>query len=177
MNRFIHSLLVISLTLFICSCSPGKQPETPAPQAQAPAAVKSPEAVKPELAQEEEEQKQPTYQVVGVRDPFQPFSGINPLEAGMGGEPGKGFDPLQRLSLAQIYLVGVIIGKQSKALVQDTSGMGYIVTEGTLVGENNGIVTRIAKDSVTVKQHFKDYMGRVTTREIVLALRKEEGVK
>jgi len=73
--------------------------------------------------------------------------------------------------------VGVILGKQSKALIQDTSGMGYIVGEGMLIGENNGVVTKITKDSVTVKQHFKDYMGRVTTREVVLALRKEEGGK
>jgi type IV pilus assembly protein PilP len=112
--------------------------------------------------------------VIGIRDPFQPFSGINPLDSAMGGLSG---DPLQRLSVAQVYLVGVILGKQNRALIQDTSGMGYIVTEGTLVGENNGIVTKVTKDSVTVKQHFKDYMGRVSTREVVLALRKEEGVK
>jgi Tfp pilus assembly protein PilP len=55
--------------------------------------------------------------------------------------------------------------------------MGFIITEGTLIGENNGIVTQVSKDGVTIKQHFKDYMGRVTTREVVLALKKEEGVK
>ena len=88
-----------------------------------------------------------------------------------------GPDTLQRLSISQVYLVGVILTKQNRALIQDSSGMGYIITEGTLIGENSGIVTKIAKDGITIKQHFKDYMGRVTTREVVLALKKEEGVK
>lgn len=175
MNKILNSLLIIGLSLALFSCSSDKQTAPLATKAQQPAVAKKAEMVKPVLA--EEEQKKPAYQVVGIRDPFQPFSGINPLEAGIGGELGKGIDPLQRLSIAQVYLVGIILGKENRALIQDTSGMGYIVTEGTLVGENNGIVTKITKDSVTVKQHFKDYMGRVSTREVVLALRKEEGVK
>lgn len=177
MNKILYFLLIAGLSLILISCTGGKQPDTAATGAQHPAAAKKAEMVKPVLAQEGEEQKKPAYQVVGIRDPFLPFAGINPIESGAGGELGKGIDPLQRLSISQIYLVGVIVGKQNRALLQDTSGMGYIVTEGTLVGENNGIVTKIAKDSVTVKQHFKDYMGRVSTREVVLALRKEEGVK
>ena len=176
MKRVLYSLLIIGLSLLLFSCSPDKQPPSPATQAPSPTVAKKPEVVKPVIVQVEE-QKKPEYQVIGIRDPFLPFSGINPMEAGVGGELGKGVDPLQRLSIAQVYLVGIILGKQNRALIQDTSGMGFIVTQGTLVGENNGIVTKITKDSVTVKQHFKDYMGRVSTREVVLALRKEEGVK
>jgi len=176
MNKILHSLLIIGLSLFLFSCGQDKQSAAPAAKAQRPAVAKKADVVKPVLVQDEE-QKKPEYQVIGIRDPFQPFSGINPMESGVGGEMGTGIEPLQRLSIAQVYLVGVILGKQHRALIQDTSGMGYIVIEGTLVGENNGIVTKITKDSVTVKQHFKDYMGRVSTREVVLALRKEEGVK
>lgn len=175
MNKIIPPLLVIGLFLLVFSCSQNRQPAAPAAKAQLPAAAKTAPVVKPVLAPDETEKK-PEYQVIGIRDPFLPFSGINPMESGALGDLG-GVEPLQRLSIAQVYLVGVILGKQNRALVQDTSGMGYIVTEGTLVGENNGIVTKITKDSVTIKQHFKDYMGRVSTREVVLALRKEEGVK
>jgi type IV pilus assembly protein PilP len=176
MNRILYSLLILGLLMIPVSCTGDKQPTSPAAKAQRPAAAKKTEMVKPVLAQEEEQSK-PAYQVIGLRDPFQPFSGINPHESGPAGELGKGVDPLQRLSISQVYLVGVILGKQRRALIQDSSGMGYIITEGTLVGENNGIITKIEKDAVTVKQHFKDYMGRVSTREVVLALRKEEGVK
>lgn len=176
MRRYISSLLITLLAVGLISC---KDRALSAPQTSPIPAVKQPkvpESPAPEAVNGEEPQKA-EYQVIGVRDPFQPFAGINPAESMAGGYPGKGPDPLQKLALSQVYLVGVIIGKQNKALLQDTSGMGYIVSEGMLIGENNGVITKITKDAVTVKQHFKDYMGRVTTREVVLALRKEEGVK
>ncbi|HVN72582.1 MAG TPA: pilus assembly protein PilP [Desulfomonilia bacterium] len=174
MNKIISSLLIISLSGLLFCCTGGSQPPTgstsPTPHA---AAKKKAEVVKPVLVPLEE--KKAEYQVIGIRDPFQPFEGINPGGRGPGGTRGP--DALQQLSLSQVYLVGVILSKQNRALIQDSSGMGYIITEGTLIGENNGIVTKIAKEGVTIKQHFKDYMGRVTTREVVLSLRKEEGVK
>jgi type IV pilus assembly protein PilP len=114
----------------------------------------------------------PAYQIMGLRDPFLPF------ETSLSAEEARKniIDPLQRLSLSQVGIVGIILGKDKRALIQEASGIGYIVKEGTLLGENSGIVTAITADGVTVKQHFKDYMGRVTTREIVLSLKKEEGV-
>jgi hypothetical protein len=51
------------------------------------------EVVKPVLAQEEE--KKAEYQVSRVRDPFQPFAGISP------GDAGTGPDALQRLSISR----------------------------------------------------------------------------
>jgi Tfp pilus assembly protein PilP len=174
MKRIIYSLLSVLLVGVLFAFSGCNQPSTGTTgQPQHRMTKKKAEVVTPVLVQEEE--KKPEYQVIGVRDPFQPFAGINPGEIGQGGDNGP--DALQRISISQIYLVGVIISKQNRALIQDSSGMGYIITEGTLIGENNGIVTKIAKDSVTIKQHFKDYMGRITTREVVLALKKEEGVK
>ena len=175
MNKIMYSLLIVGLSGALFACSGGNQTSTVAstPISHPPVHQKKAEIVKPVLAPEEE--KKPEYQVIGVRDPFQPFAGINPAGTKPGGSMGP--DTLQRLSLSQVYLVGVIMSKQNRALIQDSSGMGFIITEGTLIGENNGIVTKITKDSLTVKQHFKDYMGCVSTREVVLALRKEEGVK
>jgi Tfp pilus assembly protein PilP len=84
---------------------------------------------------------------------------------------------LQNVTLGQISLVGVVLDKDPKALVQDASNMGYIVKEGMQIGENSGIVTKINSNGVTIKQQFKDYMGKVNTREVVLTLKKEEGEK
>jgi type IV pilus assembly protein PilP len=174
MKRIIHSLLIVPIIGVLFACPGCKQPSTETiGQPSHHLTRKKAEVVTPVIVQEEE--KKSEYQIIGIRDPFQPFAGINPGELGQGGD--KGPDALQRLSISQIYLVGVILSKQNRALIQDSSGMGYIITEGILIGENNGIVTKVAKDGVTIKQHFKDYMGRVTTREVVLALKKEEGVK
>jgi type IV pilus assembly protein PilP len=169
MKKIFYPLLILCLTATFIACSGGKQNEPK--NNQMPSVHKKVEKAQPIVVQEEP--KKPEYQVTGVRDPFQPFEGNVP---GEGGDLSK-FDPLQNISLSQVYLVGIITGKKNKALIQDSSGMGYIIGEGMLLGENNGIVTKITKDNVSVKQHFKDYMGRVNTREVVLSLKKEEGVK
>jgi Tfp pilus assembly protein PilP len=174
MKKIIYPFLIVFLFGALFALHGCKQPSTGTTgKPLQPATQKKAEVVAPVLVQEEE--KKPEYQVIGVRDPFQTFAGINPGETAQGGDSGP--NALQRVSISQVYVVGVILSKQNRALVQDSSGMGYIITEGMLIGENNGIVTKVAKDGVTIKQHFKDYMGRVTTREIVLALKKEEGVK
>jgi Tfp pilus assembly protein PilP len=174
MKRIIYFLLIMLFIGVFFACPGCKQPSTATTaQPPHPTTQKKVEVVTPVLVQEEE--KKLEYQVIGVRDPFQPFAGINPGEKGQGGD--KGPDALQRISISEVYVVGVILSKQNRALIQDSSGMGYIITEGTLLGENNGIVTKVAKEGITIKQHFKDYMGRITTREVVLALKKEEGVK
>jgi type IV pilus assembly protein PilP len=173
MNKIFYSLLILCLSVTLFACSGEKKSAEPKTTLQ-PSVHKKVEKVQPILVQEEP--KKPEYQVAGVKDPFQPFEGNTPGEGGITGDLSK-VDPLQYLSLSQVYLVGIITGKKNKALIQDTSGMGYIISEGMLIGENNGIITKITKDNITIKQHFKDYMGRVNTREVLLSLKKEEGVK
>ncbi|MFY9399464.1 MAG: pilus assembly protein PilP [Desulfomonilia bacterium] len=171
MKGYLSSLIVI-LSVCVVACSGGEkqaQPAAPAPSSKT--AVAKQEKVKPVLVQKEQEK--PAYQISGVRDPFQPFA--RAIQGEPSEEQGKVLDPLQRLSLSQIELVGVILGKEKRALIQESSGIGYIVSEGTLLGENSGIITKIAQDNITVKQHFKDYMGRVNTREVILSIRKQEG--
>ncbi|HHO76873.1 MAG TPA: hypothetical protein ENN05_10660 [Deltaproteobacteria bacterium] len=171
MNKYI-SLAMILFLVCLCSCSGGGK--SPAPETTQPKKVETQkkEKVKPVLIQEEKHK--PEYMVSGTRDPFQPFELATPVNLAMG-DPSKITDPLQKLSLSQIELVGIIMGQTNRALVQESSGIGYIITPGTLIGENSGIVTKISLGGVTIKQHFKDYMGRVNTREVVLSLRKEEG--
>ncbi|MEN6472633.1 MAG: pilus assembly protein PilP [Syntrophaceae bacterium] len=168
MNRMTAIIVLLVCVLGLAGC-PSKTEDKAAgtsPVAKAPA--KAIQQIKPVLVTEEK--PKPEYTVTGTRDPFQQYMIAKPEDLG-----GKGVDPLQRLMLSQIELVGVIMGKEPKALIQDTANMGYIIKVGTLIGENSGIVTDIQAGGVTIKQHFKDYMGRVNTREIVLSLRKEEG--
>ncbi len=171
MKKLLNSLLMAGLIGILFACTGGHE-STGAKKPDIQPVQKKTEKVQPIAIQEEV--KKPEYVVTGVRDPFQPYEGINP--SGAAGDLSK-IDPLQQLSLSQIYLVGVITGTKNKALIQDSSGLGYIIGEGMLIGENNGIITRITKEGITIKQHFKDYMGRVNTREVVLSLKKEEGVK
>jgi len=169
MNRMTAIIVLLVCVLGLAGC-PSKTEDKAAgtsPTVKAPA--KAIQQIKPVLVTEEK--PKPEYTVIGTRDPFQQYMIAKPEEMGV----EKGIDPLQRLMLSQVELVGVIMGREPKALIQDTANMGYIIKVGTLIGENSGIVTDIQATGVTIKQHFKDYMGRVNTREIVLSLRKGEG--
>lgn len=169
----ILSGLIVILSMCVVACSGEEQQSAPAQKSPTVnTAVAKQEKVKPVLVPEE--QKKPQYQITGIRDPFQPFA--RSTQGELSEEKSSITDPLQKLTLSQIELVGVILGKEKRALIEESSGMGFIIKEGTLIGENSGIVTSILKEGVTVKQHFKDYMGRVNTREVILSLRKQEGV-
>ncbi len=172
MKGYVSGLIIILLVCVVaCSKSEVQAPQAhPGPSSKITAVKK--EKVKPVLVPEE--QKKPPYKMTGIRDPFQPFA--RSAQGKLSEEKTHITDPLQKLALSQIELVGVITGNEKRALIQEASGMGYIIKVGTLIGENSGIVTRVEQDSVTVKQHFKDYMGRVNTREVILSLRKQEGV-
>jgi type IV pilus assembly protein PilP len=160
---------IIILSVSVVGCSGGGSDTAQPANKPLPKVAVAKQTIQPVLAPVE--QKKPEYQVTGIRDPFLSFE--KPLTKD---DLKTVKDPLQKLSLSQIIIVGVIMGKDKRALIQESSGMGFIIKEGTLVGENSGIVTAIKPDGVTIKQHFKDYMGRVNTREVVLSLKKEEGV-
>jgi len=175
MIKIIKYTITLLFIAGLFSCSDGnKSTPTPLPvKSKAETKVKTKVKVTPVLAQEEE--KRPEYVVSGVRDPFQPYEVSIPEGLNRDNDSAVPLDPMQRLMLSQIELVGIIVGEENRAVVQESSGMGYLLSEGTLIGENSGIVTKISLTGVTIKQHFKDYMGHINTREVVLSLRKEEG--
>ncbi|MCD6571605.1 MAG: pilus assembly protein PilP [Deltaproteobacteria bacterium] len=172
MNRFVYFIFIGIILIGLIGCS-GDDKKTAADTSLGSVKTKKVDSPKPVAVSEEK--KRPEYVIKGKRDPFQPFEIGVPVK--IAGDKGKREDlsPLQKLTLSQIKLVGTIWGDKKSALIQDSSGMGYIIKEGMFLGENSGIVTRISPDGITIKQHFKDYRGRVNTREVVLRLRKEEG--
>jgi Tfp pilus assembly protein PilP len=169
MNKDILIALLIGITLIFSGCS-GKKDATSTDSMLA-AKAKGVQKLKPVITQVVEQKKE--YIVQGVRDPFQAYELIKLEDL----SKMTAAYILQNITLGQVSLVGVILDKDPKALVQDASNTGYIVKEGMQIGENSGIVTKINSNGVTIKQHFKDYMGKVNTREVVLTLKKEEGEK
>ncbi len=106
-----------------------------------------------------------TYDPTGKPDPFKPF--LSPV-----GKPLQ-LTPLQRLKVTQLTLVGIIWNaKISKAMVQDPSGKGYILSKGTLVGAKGGYVKEILKNKVIIEEKTKDFMGRVKVKKVELVLKK-----
>ncbi|RLA93027.1 MAG: hypothetical protein DRG55_01805 [Deltaproteobacteria bacterium] len=124
-----------------------------------------------EKAQEVKREPLFVYDPTGKRDPFRPF-----IKAEEPVQPkGVVLSPLQRYDLSQLKLVAIIVGAgEERAMVEDAEGKGYIIRRGTYIGNRFGRVKEILPDRVIVVEKYRDYLGRVRTREVVLKLHPVE---
>jgi Tfp pilus assembly protein PilP len=113
------------------------------------------------------------YDPSGKRDPFRSFE-WEQLRREISDAGSR--SPLEQFDVMQLDVVGVVWNAQNaRALIQDPSGMSYIVGEGARVGKNEGRVTRIDDNLVVVKETYVDFMGEETTKDIEMRIRSTEG--
>jgi type IV pilus assembly protein PilP len=109
------------------------------------------------------------YDPAGRRDPFRPPR-VNSNTAS-----GEARTPLQRYEIGQLKLVAVIYqANEPRAVVEDETGLGYIVRVGTPIGPNGGEVKSIEKGKVHVKEESIDFYGDRQTSEVVMELASDE---
>ena len=115
------------------------------------------------------------YDPMGKKDPFMPLiveeGDISDTLLSQGP-----LTPLQKYSLAELQLVAVLqAGKQSKAMVEDGKGDGYILSKGTLIGDKYGEVVQIKDNEVIIVEKEIDVMtGEINERTVSLVLHKPE---
>ena len=81
--------------------------------------------------------------------------------------------PLEALDPSQLKLVGITLSdKGNTALVEDASGKGYVVKEGTYIGANAGKVIQILKDRFIIEEEIEDVHGKIITQKRVIKLHK-----
>ena len=138
------------------------QPDPPPPAPGAAPAV--------ELGPEEDHGDY-VYDASGKRDPFRPLFLLR-RPAAQAVEP---MTPLQRYEIGQLRLVGVIYDlAPPRAMVEDSSGLGFIVTPGTAIGPNGGVVTAIRPRQVVVEEWQTDVIGQKHKKEFVLELPSDQ---
>lgn len=103
------------------------------------------------------------------RDPFRP------PKLGASGATAEARTPLERYELGQLRLVAVVYGgTQSRAVVEDDQGLGYIVKIGTRIGPNGGEVAMIDRGKVVVREDAVDFYGDKRSLDTVLEMKTEE---
>ncbi|MCH2171170.1 pilus assembly protein PilP [Myxococcota bacterium] len=113
------------------------------------------------------------YDPHGKRDPFRSFTWD---QVALQETQDSSETPLERFDIGQLSLVAVVWKQgSSRALLQDPSGMNYIVTSGSKVGKNRGLVTKIDDNLVVVRETYVDFAGAETTKEIQMRLRGSQG--
>jgi type IV pilus assembly protein PilP len=84
--------------------------------------------------------------------------------------------PLEKIDLGQLKLVAIIAsGSGNRALVEETSGKGYVLKEGTFIGLNSGKVVGIALDKVLIEEEYEDAYGKPIIKKKEITLPKPPG--
>lgn len=196
---YIQKLILITITLlaglllvsiiginYVLGAEPepqGTQPGTGSVQNQVPAQgategtqgeTQQTQSKEGEATPQEQQQIPPALE--GSIDPFRPF--IESLVTQRQQRPELPLTPLQKYNISQLKLVGIIEGsKEPKALIQDSTNKGYIITKGTLIGPNNGKVEEITSDEVIVTEEVVDAMGKTKEQKTVMKLHLQEEQK
>ncbi len=95
-------------------------------------------------------------------------------------EPPRPLTPLQKMSIGEIErgLKAILWGDMGRrAVIEDSAGKGYIVTIGTPIGGNNGVIADIFDDHLIIQQEVWDRkLKQMVPHNIsVQILKKEKG--
>ncbi len=114
-----------------------------------------------------------SYDPQGRRDPFRSYEWEH-MKRELASSQQSG--PLEHYDLTQLELVGVVwdVGR-ARALVQDPSGMSYVVAAGGRMGKNEGLVTRIDDNLVVVRERYVDLYGNESTKDVEMRIRASDG--
>ena len=188
-NKYlIFTILIFILGLVFSGCGetpkktePPKQPPPAKPASPAASTVKTPVSASPAVKSAPSpaspsagvSSEDVPYSPKGKTDPFKSYIVVTAVPK----SASAFLPPLQRLTVEQYKLVGIVYTgkKDSKAIVSDDAGKGYVIKLGSEIGQNNGKVVKILIDRIIVSEKFKDAFGDVKTREVPLVLRPSEG--
>ena len=126
-------------------------------------------------------QAPPPYNPKGKVDPFAPLlrdesAAVAVAKLRATGDPNRPKTPLEKIDLGQLKLVAIITALGgNRALVEESSGKGYIIKEGTYIGLNSGKVAGIKADKVLVEEEFEDIYGKSITQKKEITLPKPPG--
>jgi type IV pilus assembly protein PilP len=119
------------------------------------------------------------YNPEGKLDPFEPLFKKERVSLAVGKKKikrRKPLTPLERVNLSQLTLVGIIRSPSgNRALVQETSGKGYVVKKGTYIGTNSGKIVQILKDTIIIEEESEDIYGKVSITKKPIKLQKPPG--
>ncbi len=119
------------------------------------------------------------YNSEGKLDPFEPLFQKERVSLAVGKKKikrRKALTPLERVNLSQLTLVGIIRAPSgNRALVQESSGKGYVVKKGTYIGANSGKIVQILKDEIIIEEESEDIYGKVSIIKKPLKLQKPPG--
>jgi hypothetical protein len=119
---------------------------------------------KEDTAANQDSDKDILYDPTDKTDPFESFIAVREEQKEKNEKP-KTY--LETLELSQLDLIVIVVGKEGRwAMVRDSKGLGHVIKEGTPIGTNGGVVSKIGEGVVTIREVYKDFRGQTQIREI-----------
>ncbi len=164
-NAWTKSILVVSACMFVLSLWLNV------------AISADSDTAKPAIPSDPNNTKAFEYKLENRPDPFVPFitekaaaSNVDMDEVLDNGGPLTG---MQLFEPGQLTLVALIKkGSENMAMVQDFTGKGYVLSEGTKIGRR-GVVKTFMPQSVIIEETAVTRAGKKTVTEVVMLLKKE----
>ncbi len=130
--------------------------------------------------QPEEEEIEDIYDPMGKIDPFAPLvqeRKFVSVEKASGKRRHRvHLTPLEKVDLSQLKLTAIVLATSgNRAIVTESDGKGYVITNGTYIGVNSGKVAQILLDRVIVEEEIENILGRISIRKRELKLQKPPG--
>jgi type IV pilus assembly protein PilP len=151
------------------------QPSLPVKAAAAPAKPVQAQASSAKPAQPQSAQ----FDFSSKKDPFRSYVQPAPPEQKPTVTQRKamtaGLLPLQSYDVSRFKVSGIIVGlKENRALIVDPAGKGYVVKQGTAIGTNDGIITKITPSYLEVVETYREDNGQLRKRNVKLSLSQKK---
>jgi type IV pilus assembly protein PilP len=122
----------------------------------------------------------PRYTAEGRVDPFVPIFKDTPEISTEAKEkkalPKRPLTPLEKVDLSQLKLVAIVRSASgNRAMVEDATGKGYVISKGSYVGRNGGRVVQIERDRAFIEEEVEDIFGKIVVTRKELKLQKPPG--
>ncbi len=119
---------------------------------------------------------EPFYDPYTKADPFAPLFKKKKIISTIKKKRRVALTPLEKTDLSQLKLTGIIQSRMgNKALVEEASGKGYVVTKDTYIGIHGGKVSKIFRDRIIVEEEEEDLYGKLVIKKRELKLQKPPG--
>jgi len=118
-----------------------------------------------------------SYNALGKRDPFRAFGVGEGVAANSANpQPIVGCDePLCQFDMDELTLVAVVSGDANPmAMVEDKSGVGYLVRRNSRLGKQGGKVTQILRDCIVVTSFIQGADGKAQPNRTDLCVKQEQ---
>ncbi|HKI75277.1 MAG TPA: pilus assembly protein PilP [Pseudomonadales bacterium] len=123
--------------------------------------------------------KGPDIDFKNLRDPFKSYlstvaeRGQQLLRERLSSISNRKREELENFDLGTLKLVAIYkIGEKRVAMIQDSSGKGYVVKRGNYMGKNNGRIEKIDNENVYLVEQVLNPAGEVTDRQVTLTLKE-----